>query len=313
MAGDARAPGPWFSAPAGTGHMLTHDDGTATWVHFFGDGDGTRFAAMHLPSEPPTAAVVVCSPVYAEMPRNYRREVLLGRELARRGLATLRFHYRGAGNSSGRSEVFGLDTMRADVTCAIRQARRLVGAVPVALVGTRVGAVVAAEAASENGGCPTALWDPVVDAERYFREVFRARLMTELKQGTTGGQTTADLVEELRRTGWVEVAGYPITRELYEGVSSSPLVRSVGPGTGPLLVVEMNRQDRTSKAVGAALSEWRGRGVTVASVVVEHLEAWWFGAGGRDGAVEARVAGEAVVPVTADFLAYHVTGTAAAS
>jgi hypothetical protein len=313
MADEARALRPSLSAPAGSGQMLSHDDGTATWVHFFGDGDGTRFAALHLPAEPAFAAVVVCSPVCAEMPRNYRREVLLGRELARRGVATLRFHYRGSGNSSGRSEELGLDTMRVDATCAIRQARRLVGAVPVALVGTRVGAVVAADAAAEAGGCPTAVWDPVVDGERYFREVFRAQLMTELKQGTSGGRTTAELVEELRRTGWVEVAGYPITRELYDGLRSSPLVHSFGPGAGPLLVVEMNRNDRTSKAVGAALAEWRGRGVSVASVVVEHLEAWWFGAGGRDGAVEARVAGEAVVPVTADFLEHHLTGAAAAS
>jgi hypothetical protein len=292
------------SRAGGSGQRIVHEDGTATWVHLFGPEE-SLFGALHEPSDLVRAAVVICSPVCAEMPRNYRREVLLGRELARRGIATLRFHYRGTGNSAGESEELGLGTMIEDATEAIGCLGEMAGEVPVAVVGTRVGAVVAAAAAANVGGRPMVLWDPVIDAGRYFREVFRARLITDLKQGTTGDRTATDLVEELERTGWVEVAGYPITLPLYAGLSSTPLAGHLGPGTGPVLVVEMNRQGRASRPVTAAVAEWRERGVTVTATAVDHVEAWWFGASARDGAVEAQVAGEAVVPLSVGFLDDH--------
>jgi hypothetical protein len=288
---------------SGEGAFLSRDDQTSTWVHYFGGHERPLFGALHLPADDPAGGVLVCSPVCAEMARNYRREVLLGRALAERGVAVLRFHYWGSGNSGGGSGELGFDTMRVDTALAFRHLRDEIGDVPLGVMGTRLGAVVAAVTASTLSGAPTAFWEPVVDPARYFREVFRARLMTDLKQGATTGSSTQELVQQLQREGAVEIAGYPITRELYDGVMALPLPQVMREGAGPVLVVEMNRQQRLSKSASAAVAAWRNDGLQVETSVIDHAEAWWFGAGAREGAADARVAGEAVVPLTARFLA----------
>jgi hypothetical protein len=288
---------------SGEGAFLSGDDQTATWVHFFGGHERQLFGALHLPADDPRGGVLVCSPVCAEMARNYRREVLLGRALAERGVAVLRFHYWGSGNSGGDSSELGFETMCADAGLAFQHLRDEIGDVPLGVVGTRLGAVVAAVTASTGRGAPTAFWEPVVDPGRYFREVFRARLMTDLKQGASTGSSTQELAQQLQREGTVEIAGYPITRALYDGVVSLPLPEIMTEGAAPVLLVEMNGQQRLSKSASAAVAAWRSHGLQVETRVIDHAEAWWFGAGARDGAADARVAGEAVVPLTATFLA----------
>jgi hypothetical protein len=298
---------------ASGGGELVSDGDHKTWVHFFGNGRRRLFGALHLPRGALIGAVLVCSPTFAEMTRNYRREVLLGRALADRGVATLRFHYWATGHSGGESVELGFDTMREDARLAVEVVRDLVGSSPLAFVGTRVGAVIAAATAADVGGAPMALWDPVVEPDRYFREVFRARLMMELKQGIAKGSGTQELVTQLRREGTVEVAGYPITRALYEGVVALPLQSILPTNPNPTLIIEMNSRQRLSRGAEELVSVWTEFGIPVETELIAHSEAWWFGANARDGAADVGVAGEAVVPVTADFLTHNLMIPAAGS
>jgi len=76
--------------------------GSIEEASFIGPEGRAMFAFLHLPDGAPVlGGLVVCSPMDAETLRHYRKEVLLGRMLAPRGVAVLRFHYRGAGNSDG--------------------------------------------------------------------------------------------------------------------------------------------------------------------------------------------------------------------
>src|SRR5688572_13786249 len=66
---------------------------------FFADGIfGSRTIPLHVPIR---GGVVVCPPLFIDIHRTARLEVLLARELAARGLAVQRFSYRGTGFSGG--------------------------------------------------------------------------------------------------------------------------------------------------------------------------------------------------------------------
>ncbi len=103
-------------------------------------------------SRAPPLGVLVCSPLHAEMQRNYRREVLLSRRLASAGAAVERFHYRGTGNSAGEPGRLALDTMIEDGIAAVHHLQQRVGGVPLVVLGTRVGGLVAAAVAVGGEG-----------------------------------------------------------------------------------------------------------------------------------------------------------------
>jgi pimeloyl-ACP methyl ester carboxylesterase len=294
-----------------TDGVLLADGEAATWAHFFGPKGRRLFGALHLPGNAPELGVVVCQPVHAETARNYRREVLLAKSLAGRGAAVLRFHYRGAGNSDGESTELDLQTMMEDTARATLHIQELAGVQRLAFVGTRLGATAAAVAAAAHPGSFLALWDPVVEPHRYFRELFRARMMIDLKRGGTGGSSTEQFIDRLEQEGLVEVAGYPITDRLYRSALQCPLPPPVGSEAGPVMIVELNAQERLRKETVALTDAWRAAGATVETRAIAHTESWWFGASGRGGTLDARTVAQDIVPATADFLSRRTRGRVA--
>ncbi|MHB1415611.1 MAG: alpha/beta hydrolase [Chloroflexota bacterium] len=99
---------------------------------------------LHLPGDrPPHGGVVVCHPhtVYGGTMQNAVVSAV-ARNAARRGLAALRFNFRGAGNSGG--QYGGGKAETADVAAALAfLAGRIGPELPLALVGYSFGAVVA--------------------------------------------------------------------------------------------------------------------------------------------------------------------------
>lgn len=128
-------------------------------VELFG-GPDLVFGCRHVPDEPPTAGVVVCSPVPYEGATLYLPDARLGRHLARAGIATQRFHYRGTGHSDGDPAAITLRTMVDDARDALAHLRHQCGVERVGLAGTAAGATVAALVAGELPGAPVALWRP---------------------------------------------------------------------------------------------------------------------------------------------------------
>lgn len=191
------------------------------------------FVVVHAPCATPAATLVVCSPILADHAADYRREVLLGRALAALGVAVVRFHYRGWGNSEGDVSLTTFETLVEDANTAARDAP----AGRLAFLGTRVGALVAAAAARRHPAAGLVLCEPV-DGAAYWGEALRARRI----RGMTGsGDGTAPSVEmELDRSGWFDLLGYRVDRAFYDSVRSrtlaaelggNPVLRLDGPGT----------------------------------------------------------------------------------
>jgi hypothetical protein len=208
----------------------------------------------------------------------YRGEVRLARSLSERGYAVLRFHHRGSGHSDGLSEHASLDSLVED---ALMAGEALFGAAgrPIDVVlGTRVGATVAALAAQRLRAPRLALIAPIVDPKAYFREVFRGHLISEMKSGT-GRLTIDELERRLHQDGWVDVLGYPLGADLYRSIGGQALLDVLIPPLRSVLLVHIGKghgEQASAEALSSALAR---SGIRWSAETLPLSLAWWFGGG----------------------------------
>lgn len=237
------------------------------------------FTVLHRPARP-RAAVVVVSPLLAELVTNYRREVQLARHLADQGCLVARFHPRGTGRSTGAPQNVTVDDMVRDTAAVVDRVTSEVAG-PVVMVGTRVGATVAAMAAPDR---PLAAWAPVLDHRRYLRDVLRSLYLHALKEDVAA--PTGDLRERLVRDGVVDVFGYGVHRVLHDSLLAVDPREVLARSPGALLVVEITLADRVGQGAGRHVRELAARRPVDVRVVTGQ-EAWWFStSGGRERPVD---------------------------
>jgi pimeloyl-ACP methyl ester carboxylesterase len=218
--------------PPAVARRVDSERGVAEEVGFLG-GPDRLFACAHLPTGPSCdVGVVVCSPILCDFGANYRREVSLARRLAAAGVPALRYHPRGTGHSGGARTDLTLDTLVADATTVLGEARDRLGVDRLAVLATRFSALAAAEA-TRGTGTPLALWEPVTRPRSYLRAGLRARAVARL----SGAGEREEPEDELARQGWIDVLGIPVGRGLYETPADRTLAAALAGEDRPLLVV----------------------------------------------------------------------------
>src|SRR5689334_10894601 len=117
--------------------------------------------------------VVLCAPHGHEELCAHRHWRELARALAERGLPTLRFDYPGTGDSAEDDESPGrVGAWIGSIGAAAATLRRTAGVDRIALVGLRIGALLAAAAAEEiEGVTALALLAPMTSGEACVREL----------------------------------------------------------------------------------------------------------------------------------------------
>jgi hypothetical protein len=256
-------------------HRVDELGGFRETVGYFGNGEGRRFGWSAIPVTPPTRGLVVCSPIHADATKQYRREVLLGRRLAASGIAVQRFHYRGFGNSDGSGADATLETMREDAVAAASALRESADLEAPAFLGIGWGALVAAEVVRSTDQ-PLALWQPTLDASRFFENALRALAIRELKEGRASVGDAEGLMDDLRRTGSLDVLGYSLERALVDSAGEARLEPSLLDRPRRVLLVQVDR----AKSLRGELRELADRLVTsgcaVDTHVVEAEDRSWF-------------------------------------
>ncbi len=252
------------------------------------------FTVVHRPLDEPRGTVLIVSPLLAEHVANYRREVELARRLATAGIAVARFHARGTGRSEGAPEEMTFSSVVADAD-AVARAVTTDDHQPLVVVGTRVGAVVAAAARPAS---PLVAWAPVTDHARYVREVFRSLHLHALKEGVP--PPADDLSARLVREGVVDVFGYAIHRPLHDSLVAVDPHAVLAAAPRPVLVVDISMAARPGRATQRLARDLHASGSNVAVRVVAGQEAWWFStSGGRQRPADPT---QDMVDVTAEFV-----------
>jgi pimeloyl-ACP methyl ester carboxylesterase len=277
-------------------------------VRYLGSGADKMMASLHQPKGATHAGVVICSPILADFYTRYRHEVILGRELATRGTAVLRFHYRGAGNSDGDESQTTFDSMVADTVEAAAALRELAGVRDVTYLGTRFGALIAAAAAKVDGARTLVLWEPVTEVATYFREANRARLVQTASRGEGQGSTFEELLAQLDRGEVADILGYSLYPAFYESSSTRTLEAELGDDPRSILITQLGTKPELRKAYVALAERLQGRGHDVDTHTVSLGEPWWMNAEGWT-AVESRPQAQDLIRSTTDWIAERSTAT----
>lgn len=267
---------------------------------FFGDRSPRMFCGLHLPPGEVRAAVISCPSVHAELIKAYRKDVLLGRTLAAAGIATIRFHYRGEGNSEGSGLELNLDDMIASVDEARAEIARRTGAVRFGYHGTRLGTFPATAATEADPGAPLVLWAPLLDTDAFLREVFRTHYIAALK-GEEKPEPTERMIERVKEEGQIELLGHAISREFYLSLEGRRL-DAYRPKGSAVMLTPYGPQNLDELA---AVWETAGADVTVFEGSSE--EAWWL-AGDATTPEDGQERVMTLVESTAIWLTEHLTG-----
>ncbi|CAN5737682.1 hypothetical protein BH23GEM11_BH23GEM11_05230 [soil metagenome] len=201
---------------------------------FFGTAARPLYGVYHPPKGTggPRVGVVLCYPIHVEYMRAHRAFRQLTSLLTRRGIHVLRFDYHGTGDSGGDESEGTLDGWTADVGSAIDELRETAGLSTVTLVGLRLGAALGARAVTRRTDADVdrlVLWDPVVNGDAYLAELLR-RPPTE---GFEGFGEHGEHGED----GVMGVRGYPMSRELFDGLRELDLGAEPMPASIPVDLV----------------------------------------------------------------------------
>jgi hypothetical protein len=240
---------------------------------FLGVAGRRVFAVLTLPARPTGPAVVVCPSILHDIEHTDRREVALARGLAAAGMASVRFHPRGAGHSDDLDPP-SIEALLEDAEVA-RAA--VLGVAPgrLAVVGVRAGALAAARLAADvTGGAPLVVWEPAPDVRSFLKEGFRAARMKQLVGGATAEELDAARppLERLDDGEAVALHGYAVPPSLlHEGATLDAAVRA---GDGPVLLVQLGPRPRLAPVLRRLVDGWAAGGRDVGAVVLEHPDGW---------------------------------------
>jgi pimeloyl-ACP methyl ester carboxylesterase len=232
--------------------------------------------------------MVLCDPFAEEKKSSQKTMAEMGRALAEAGLPALHFDYRGTGDSGGRFEQFNLDDWRQDICAVVDWVRLRWSLGRVGLLGLRLGASLAA---SEAAGCRAAtlvMWEPILDGERYARELGQR---SKIKHMMTGGPGAAAAQQE-KQPGYLDLDGYLVAPSLMAQMAQLRL-ETLERFARPALLVECNARGESTPAAQAALAGfpqgeaqalqlepfWQRIGLTDTAPLIATTVAWLQGRG----------------------------------
>jgi exosortase A-associated hydrolase 2 len=245
----------------------------------FLDGPAGPVFALHMA---PTGGaggrgVVLLPPFAEEMNRSRRMLVLQARALARAGIGALCLDPYGTGDSAGELREARWETWLGDVQAAIAWLRQA-GYGGITLLGLRLGALLAAEAARapELGIGRLVLWQPVVNGETFLTQVLRLRIAADLQTPGAAKTTTGELRAAMRVGETVELAGYELGGGLAQAIDRLRLADLVPPAGTQVHWLEVAAEPASEPAPAsrAAIEAWRGQGLPVAFEAVAGEPFW---------------------------------------
>jgi alpha/beta superfamily hydrolase len=196
------------------------------------------YAMLHHPVGKSRGAVLLCPADGEERAWCLRTYVELARVLAERGFWALRFDYTGQGESAGAYEDAAVDARIADIGAVLDVLRKRSGEASPALVGARLGGTLALEAAARDPQIDClALWEPVLDASGYARNLVRINLTMQMVMHKKVIRTTEQLMEDLAVGGRVSANGYNLTKSFLDSLEALRPAERLSQAGGRILVV----------------------------------------------------------------------------
>jgi len=266
------------TSPATDSPAISTLRSTTETPFFFESADRPLYGVFHPAAiERRGAPVVVhCHSLGVELLTNYRNDVLGARAGARLGIPALRHHARGHGDSAGDFADVTLETLVEDALAAAAEARRRAATDRVIWLGTRLGALVAAEASRVVPGAGLVLWEPVQAPADYVRSMLRGVLFSRVARGERPQETVDDMLAGLDRDHRVNVHGYYLHRRLVQSLEGRELLPALSHWTGPTLLVQIQQRPRLAAGHAALVAGLERAGAAVTARQVSEEPGWQF-------------------------------------
>lgn len=266
---------------------------------FFLDAPGGRLCAVH--HQPRDSAqvwgqVLFIPPFNEEMNRCRSMVTLQVKALAEKGLASLVLDPHGTGDSEGDYVDARWKTWLAGIRAAIDWLDTQPGGIT-AIVGVRLGAILAAQAHAELKRAEIAIvfWQPVLDGKVHLTQFFRIRIAAQLDRPDLPKETTGSMRQQLAAGQTLEVAGYEIHADLANAIDSARLANFMPPKTTRVLWLEHASPGRLELSIPgqSAVLDWERAGIEIESAAFSGPAFWQ---------VHERVIAPTVIDLTSAWL-----------
>jgi uncharacterized protein len=218
---------------------------------YFGTSSARLFGVYH-PAESAqrrSCGIVICPPFGHEYIRAHRLLRQLAVQLSHSGFHVLRFDYLGCGDSAGEPYDGTPSQWTADIATAIDELRDTAEVRRVCLIGLRLGATLAADAADRRDDVETVvLWDPILDGARYLDDL---RL---LQRSWLSDRPGSRLFAFKRHVA--EVIGFPITDAMRAELERTALAETSRPALRRIMLLDSEDHESQRQWVVTAAGEW---------------------------------------------------------
>jgi alpha/beta superfamily hydrolase len=241
-------------------------------VSYFGTDSHRLYGVFHNGVDSAQTALVLCPPFAEELVATYARFANWSKRLAEKGIAVLRFHFYGTGESGGASADFSLEMAIYDACTALEFARERIAPVRLGYFGVRLGATIAMLAALRQPVDLLVMWSPITNIQQYMRELFRAQLAKEMVQrGLTRVQrNTQDMILDLKSGRSIDLLGYEFSPQLYRQMAS----RWKWPDKAPAKHILWLARTTEEKDARVIVDRWKASGSRVDFTVLPEPAFW---------------------------------------
>ncbi len=180
-------------------------------------------------------------PPFAEE-ANKSRHMLsaLGRNLAKTGIQTTIIDLFGCGDSEGDIDQANLQIWHQDISKTIQHIQKKT--TNISIGGLRLGATIALDflATSQQSVDKILMWQPVLKGEQFIKQFIRLKLAESIATSSTPTTSTTEIIAELKQGNTQEIAGYPLTKELFQDINTLNCLNRDIPTDTQLHLLEIN-------------------------------------------------------------------------
>src|SRR5271166_6579701 len=209
---------------------------------YFDSGDHRLFGWLHRAPTGKSAntGLVVCKPFGYEAVCAHSSVRAFAETAASLGVPTLRFDYRGTGDSSEIDpQDDQLEVWTKDVIAAVAELQRLTGVEQVHLLGFRLGALLATLAASRcKAVTGLILVAPIISGRRYLRELRTTQLAASIGSDLAESPNGAAADIPATSAGSMEVAGFSFSAATLSALALIDLNLREVPPVSDMLVID---------------------------------------------------------------------------
>lgn len=236
--------------------MASDPDDSGAHSFYFNSGTRRLFAWLHQPARAARSdlGLVICAPFGYEAICAHRSLRCVAEAAASLGMPALRFDYSGTGDSEDLTpEADQLEAWVSDIQAAAAQLRRRAGVARIAIIGIRLGALLAALAAKGADADALIMIAPVISGRRYLSEIRTTQLASAMaRESGSSGDARPEADGKKAPGKRLEVSGFSMSAATTASLAACDLTRAEGTLALRALIID-NEQLPTSKAWAESL------------------------------------------------------------